>query len=90
MWGGGRSTEEARSKHSCFPASSPGLKSWRRQDFFSILLSWWRVLRSKPSSAKQWISQMQIAVTSRGEYFKKVLNNVGYCCFTKEGTQVPS
>ena len=55
----------AQWKHSCLPPSSPGLKSWHRQDFFSLHLTWWTVLRSNPSSAKQWISQMQLAVTSR-------------------------
>ena len=39
-------------KHSCFPPSSPGFESWPRRDFFSLLLSWWTVLRSNPSSAQ--------------------------------------
>ena len=38
------------------------------RDFFSLLLSWWTVLRSNPSSAKLWISQLQLVVTSRAKY----------------------
>ena len=49
----------------------PGFKSRHRQYYFSLLLSWWTVLRSSPSSAKQWISPMQLAVTSRAMYYKK-------------------
>ena len=41
--------ELAQRKHFCFPASSPGLESWLCQDFFSLLLSLWTVLRSNPS-----------------------------------------
>ena len=58
-------------KHSCLPPSSPGLESQLRQDFFSLLLILRAVLRSKPSSAKQWILQMQLAVTSRAKYYTK-------------------
>ena len=54
-----------------FPPSSPGFKSLNCRDFFSILLSWWTVLRSNPSSAKKWISQMQLGVTSRATNYKK-------------------
>ena len=61
--GGGRYT--AQGKQSYFPPSSSGFESWLRLDFFSILLSWWTVLRSNSSSAMQWISQMQLAVTFR-------------------------
>ena len=60
----------AQWKHSCFPPSSPGYESRLGQDFFSLLLSLWTVLRSNPSNAKQWISQMQLAVTSAAKYYK--------------------
>ena len=54
-----------------------GLKSWLCHDFFSLLLSWWTVLRLNPSSAKQWISQIQSAVTSRAKhYWKKLMDNM--------------
>ena len=43
-----------------------------RWDFFSLLLSFWTVLRSNPPSAKQWISQMQLAVTSGAKYHKNI------------------
>ena len=62
----------AQRMQSCFSPRSPGFESRLRQDFFSLLLSWWTVLRSNPSSAKQWISQMQLAVTSRAKYYKKM------------------
>ena len=66
----------AQRKHSCLPPSSPGFASQLHPDFtlrefFSLLISFWTVLRSNPSSAKQWISQMQLAVTSIARYFKK-------------------
>ena len=62
----------AQRKHSCFPPSSHRFKSRLRQDFFlweyfSSLLSL-SVLRPNPSSAKQWISQMQLVVM----YHKKL------------------
>ena len=62
----------AQWKHSRFPPSSPRFKSRLRLDFFSLLLSLWTVLRLNPSSAKQWISQMQLAVTFRAKCYKKV------------------
>ena len=40
--------------------------------FFSLLLSWWTVLRSNPSSAEQWISQIHLEVMSRAKHYKKV------------------
>ena len=61
----------AQRKHSRFPPSSPGFESQLCQDFFSWLLSLWTVLRSNPSSAQQWILQMQFMVTSRPKYNKK-------------------
>ena len=65
----------AQRNHSCFPPSSPGFKSWLRQDFFSLLLSLWTVSRSNPfSCAKQWISQMLLAVTSWAKCYKKVIS----------------
>ena len=42
------------------------------QDFISLQLSWWTVLRLNPFSAKQWISQMQLAVTSSAKYYIKM------------------
>ena len=59
-------------KHSCFPPSSPGFESQLCQDFFSLLLNLWTELRLNPSSAKQWISRMQLAVTG-AKYYKKRL-----------------
>ena len=56
----------------CFQPSSLGFKFWLCRDFSSLPLSLWTVLRSNHSSAKQWILQMQLAVTSRAKYFKKV------------------
>ena len=38
--------------------------------FFSLLLSLWTVFRSNPSSVKEWISQMELAVMSRAKYYK--------------------
>ena len=61
----------AQRKHYCFPPSSPGFASRHHGDFFSLLLSWWTVLRLNPSSVKQRISQMQLVVTSRAEYYIK-------------------
>ena len=46
-----------------------GLNLGSAELFFSEPLSLWTVLRSNPSSAKQWISQLQLAVTSRGKYY---------------------
>ena len=63
----------AQRKHSCFPPSSPGFDFRLCQDFLSLLLSLWRVLRSNPARAKQRISQMQFALTARAKYYKKVL-----------------
>ena len=59
-------------KHSCFPPSNSRFKSRLRRDFFSFLLSLWTVLRWNPSCAKQWISQMQLKVTSGAKYYKKI------------------
>ena len=85
---GGRGVCIAQSKHSCFPPrtqkhqvqipacfppSSPRFESQLRRDFLSLLLSLRTVLRSNPSGAKQCISQMQLAVTSRTKYYKKGL-----------------
>ena len=39
--------------------------------FLFILLSLWTALRLNPSSAKQWISQMQPAVMYRAKHYKK-------------------
>ena len=52
----------------------PGIDSQLGWDFFSLLLSLWAVLRSNPPSAKQWISQMQLAMTFRAKYYKKEKN----------------
>ena len=57
-----------RRKHYCFPPSSPRFESQLRWDFFSLLLSLRTVLRSNPSSAMQWISQVQLAVTSKAKH----------------------
>ena len=40
--------------------------------FLSLLLSLWAVLRSNPSSAERLISEIQLAMTSRAKYYKKV------------------
>ena len=48
--------------------------------FFTLLLSWWTVFRLKPSSVKQWILQMQLAVTSRA---KKCSLQLSYSFQTK-------
>ena len=64
---------ELCSTEGSFPHSSSGFKSWLRQYFFSFLLSLWTVLRSNPSSAKQWILQMQLAVMSRAKNYKQAL-----------------
>ena len=50
--------------HSTVEAFSLGVQ-------ISLLLSLRTVLRPNPSSAKQWISQMQLVVTSVAKYFKK-------------------
>ena len=41
----------------------------------------WAVLRSNPFSAKQWISQMQLAVTSRAKYYKKIMARPNFGSF---------
>ena len=41
--------------------------------FFSLLHSLWTVCRSNPSSAKQLISQLRLAVTSRAKHYKKCI-----------------
>ena len=51
--------------------TAPGL-SPSYGKFLSFLLSLWTVLRLDPSSAKQWISQILLVVTSRAKYYKKV------------------
>ena len=61
----------AQWKHSCFPPSRPWLEFRLYRDFFYLLLSLWIVFRSNLSSAQQWISQMQLAVTSRAKCYKK-------------------
>ena len=38
----------AQRKHSCVPPNSPRFESQHLQDFFSLLLSLWTVLRSNP------------------------------------------
>ena len=58
-----RSTEEAL----FLSTQQPWLKCRLRRDFFSLLLSLRIVLRSNPSSGKQWILQMQLAVRSRAK-----------------------
>ena len=50
-------------------------------NFFSLLLSLWTVLRWSPSNAKQWISQMQLAVASRAWYSKKCYATNIYLAF---------
>ena len=52
-------------KHSCLPTPATGSNPGSAEILFSLLFSLWTVSKSNPSSAKQWISQMQIAVTSR-------------------------
>ena len=39
-------------------------------------------MRSKPSCAKQWISRIQLAVTSRAKYYKKIMRHVLNRCAT--------
>ena len=63
----------AQRKHSCFLPSSPAFESRFCQDCFSLLLSLLTELRLNPSSAKQWISQMQLASVSRAKYYKKLV-----------------
>ena len=63
----------AQRKHCCFPPSIPSFESRLGQVFFSLQLSLWTVLRLNPSSDKQWISQMQLEVTSRAKYHKRAL-----------------
>ena len=69
----------AQWKHSCFPPSIPGFESRLSWDFFSLLLSLWTELRSHLSRAKQYISQMKLAVTSRAKYYKKHLFTLAFC-----------
>ena len=52
-------------------------------DFSNIEINFWKccasnpILRSNPSCAKQAISQLQLAVTSRAKYYKKPLSYAG-------------
>ena len=59
------------STHSCFPPSSPGFKSCHSQYFFTLQIISKNVLRLNPSSAKQWISQTQVALMSRAKCYKQ-------------------
>ena len=75
---GGIITAEIRGLHStveAFLLATQQPRVWYQalQRFLSLLLSLWAVLRSNLSSAKQRISQMQLAVTSRAKYYKKLL-----------------
>ena len=77
-------------EHSCFSPSSPRFVSRLWRDFLSILLSLWTALRSNKSSAKKWISQMEFAVTSRAEWYKKKIlmkPNWKYCSSGGGGSQ---
>ena len=56
------------------PAAT-GLSPGTTKIYFSLLLSWWTVLRSNAASTKQLISQMQLAVTSIAKYYKKYLTH---------------
>ena len=70
----------AQRKHSCFSPSRQGLETWLHRD---LLLIWWTVLRFEPyiSSAKQWISQMQLAVAYRAKSTEKNKKQSYFCCF---------
>ena len=59
--GGWLGTEEAF----LLPTQQPQVQILAPPIFFSLLLRFWTVLRSTQSCANQWISQMQLAVTSR-------------------------
>ena len=61
----------AQREHSASHPAAKGLNPSFAKIFFSLLLSSWTVLRSNPS--KQWISQMQLAVTSRAKCYKKIV-----------------
>ena len=62
--------KELGGKHSCFPTSCPGSNPGSA-NIFSLLLILWTLLRLNTSSAKQCISQMQLAVMSRAKCYKK-------------------
>ena len=64
-----RSTKEAFLLHT----QQPQVQIPAPPRFFSLQISLWTVLRSNPSMAKQWISQMQLVVTSKAKYYKKYL-----------------
>ena len=64
----------AQRKHSGFSPSSQGFESWLHRD---LLLSWWTALRF----AKQWISQMQLAVAYRAKSTEKTKKQSYFCCF---------
>ena len=49
--------------HPAAPDSNPG----SAEIFFPILLRLWTALRLNPSSAKEWVSQMQLVVISRAK-----------------------
>ena len=63
--------ESAWIKRFVLPTRQPRVRIQAPPDFLSILLSLWTVLRWGPFNAKQWISQMQLAVKCRAKYYKK-------------------
>ena len=74
-------TAEIRGLHStveAFLLATQQPRVWYQalQRFLSLLLSLWAVLRSNLSSAKQRISQMQLAMMSRAKYYKKLLKRL--------------
>ena len=60
----------AERKISCSPPSTPGFESQLCGYFFYLLLYLWTELRTNRSSAKEWISQTQLEMTSIAKYFK--------------------
>ena len=54
----------------------PTLVALPSRDFFSLLLSLWTVLWLNPSSAKQWILEMQLAMKSRARFYN-------FFCFSR-------
>ena len=69
------------------PTQQPLVWIPARPKFFSLLLSLWTVMRSNPSSAMQWISQMQLPVTSWAKYYKKIFGL--YLVFFFVNTSLP-
>ena len=59
------------------PTQQPRVQILAPQIFFLLTAYFMDSIEIEPSSVKLWISQMQLAVTSRAKYGKKI--SIQYC-----------